>query len=418
MNIAGRNMQKKSQATIFMIIVLVLIMATGLTYFAISSRTIEETAKQIALQQVSAQKIAPVRDYITSCLSLASSEGLSLIGKQGGYIYTSQGGFIEDPLPEHAGSTYAPYLNSIARYGITRPESDVGNLFFASAPDYPWPAFPNFYNPLTGNSTVKMDGYYGRNKVPPFNASLANSIPEQLEKYAEFQFAKCIRWDAFSQQGLNITAGTPDITIIFAESDMTFRLKWDVLIKEPATGSSTELHDFAAVHPVRLKKILDFARLINDADSTNITYDIQASDGLTSSFRTSDAYGFDDLIIIRDAESSILDQQYEFMYFRQNRAPALFYIPEITERICNGSFIEKTGSNKVMVTDSCGENSYEILLEAVDPDEDEINFTFSPSLPHEITEYEGTLRELKLKISATDSQYEDWQELSIPTRRE
>ncbi len=412
-------MLKKSQVTVFIIIALVLVMMVGVTYYMIGSRMVEKSEEAIVIQQISAAKIKPVNDYVESCLSLASSEGLGLLGKQGGYIYKSQRGIVEDPLPGTIGKTYIDYEQTIARYGIHSPISNVGTLFFAETPDYPWPTFPIIYDPLDPSIIVYeeyLDGYYGMNEVPHLEKPEENSIQEQLEKFAVNSMIDCADWTVFAQQGLNISAGAPNVSILFTEGDVVFNLDWPIEIKDLAAGATTKLDTFVVVYPIRMKKILDFTQLITDKDVTEISYDIQASDGLITAYRTQDVYGQDDLITIRDEESMMLDKQYEFMFVRENRAPALYYIHEIVVEVCVNSIVAEEQPNQLKVSDACGVNSYVLNFTALDPDEESVNFSYSKELPHRISLTEANIGRYNIKVRVTDNEYEDWQEIKIPAK--
>lgn len=413
-------MSRKSQVTVFIIISLVILLMIGATYYMIGSRIVKTGEEEIRKQQIGAEKVAPVREYVESCLSLASSEGLELLGKQGGYIYKSQGGIVNDPLPGDVGKTFIEYEQTIARYGIHAPISDVGTIFFAETPEYPWETFPEIYSPEDPSELVYeeyLEGYYGMNEVPLLEKPEENSIQEQLEKFAVSRMVECVDWNIFSEQGIEVSAGEPNVTVTFAESDVNFNLRWEIEITEAVTGAETKLSRFSTNYPIRMRKILEFVMLITDEDVTDISYDIQASDGLITAYRTADIYGKDDLITIRDEESMMLDKQYEFRFVRENRAPALYYIHDIPYEVCNGSVVKEASPGMLEITDSCDENSYKLNFTAIDPDEEEVLFNYSKQLPHEISAVEGRLGRFNIKIIVTDKEYEDWQEISIPAKR-
>lgn len=414
-------MLKKSQITVFIIIVLVVITMFGITYYMISSGIIKRGEEQVLRQQISAAKIDPLREYITSCFSLASSEGLELLGKQGGYIYKSQGGIINDLPASEIGKEYVEYEQTKVHYGIYAPVSNVGTIFFAQVPDYPWQTFPKMYHPLTGELAFeeKLDGYYGRNKLLPFEKPKENSIQEQLESFAVNSTLSCIDWTTFEQQGLSIMAEQANVSVLLAEKDVTFTLNWHIEVKDRGTGAVTDIDKFIVSYPVRLKKIYDFAALVMDNDVGDISYDIRASDGLTTSSIVPNVFGRDDLIVIKDTESRILDKEYEFRFMRKNRAPALYYIDNKTDikgPICNSSLIQAVPPNKLNIIDSCNENSFELNFTALDPDEDNLEFIYDKQLPYEIKPLDVNVRRFKIKVSVTDGEHNDWQDVSIPTK--
>lgn len=415
-------MFKKSQVTVFIIIAIVLVAFFGITYYMIMTNVVERGEEQILRQQISSEKIDPIREYITSCFRLSASEGLKLLGKQGGYIYVSQGGIVPDPLESELGQEFIDYEQTKIHYGIYAPVSNIGNVFYSQPPDYPWPAFPRRYNRITGEySAKKFEGYFGRNKVPPLEKTKEDSIQENLEKYTVNGTLKCIDWDAFEVQGLRINSSAPNVSVVFAESDVSFTMDFPVTITDTATGAVTDIKSFTVSYGVRMKKILNFTAKILDSDVTDITYDIRASDGTISSSAISDVFGRDDLIVVKDTESRILDDQYEFRFARKNRAPALHFInnqTDIKQPICGGSLIQFVNPNKLNIVDSCEDNSFELELNTSDPDEDIVEFTFNKQLPYEVQPVDVNTRRVRLKIEVSDGEYKDWQEITIKTKQE
>src|SRR5574341_43757 len=86
----------KAQITIFIIIGLLVVIAFGITLYAASKMGTRFETRETQ-QRVEQLGIQPIQDYVTTCLSLAVTDALGLIGKQGGVIYKSQGGTTPDP---------------------------------------------------------------------------------------------------------------------------------------------------------------------------------------------------------------------------------------------------------------------------------------------------------------------------------
>jgi hypothetical protein len=181
-----------------------------------------------------------------------------------------------------------------------------------------------------------------------------------------------------------------------------------------ATGAVTDLKEFIVSYPVRLKKIHDFASVIMDKDTGNISFDIRVSDGETSATTVQDVFGKDDFVVIRDSESRILDQEYVFQFARKNRPPALYYIQNATEPICNNSMIQWIPPNELNVEDACGDNSFRLNFTALDPDEDRLEFTYNKRMPYEIEAFDIISGKFDIKITVSDGELSDWQEISIP----
>ena len=97
-------------------------------------------------------------------------------------------------------------------------------------------------------------------------------------------------WQSFTQQGINITSGQPNVSVVMAEGDVTFFLDFPLTITDLTTGAVTDLNEFISVYPVRMKKIQEFAKLLMEEEVININYDIRASDGIIMSYKTDDIF--------------------------------------------------------------------------------------------------------------------------------
>jgi len=83
---AARISRKRGQITIFIIIGILVLVAFSIALYVgtkmkqrIEVKQTQQTTEKFGIQ--------PIQDYITTCLSLATTEALSLIGRQGGVIY-------------------------------------------------------------------------------------------------------------------------------------------------------------------------------------------------------------------------------------------------------------------------------------------------------------------------------------------
>ena len=81
--------KKKAQATLFIIIGLVILLAIGVFYYI--KTTVMEAQVDIALKQDAAKGDAVVvQTYVSSCLQDITETGLLLLGQHGGYINLSR----------------------------------------------------------------------------------------------------------------------------------------------------------------------------------------------------------------------------------------------------------------------------------------------------------------------------------------
>ncbi len=388
----------RGQITIFIIIGILVLAAFSIALYVggkmkqrVDVRQTQQTTEKLSIQ--------PIQDYITTCLSLATTEGLSLIGKQGGVIYQSQGGITTEPTP----GTFALYTDPDrteqlkVQYIILPPEGNVKELFFSEPPAYPFPGFP--YPPE--ETTPLFKGYYGQNNLPSlYNVSVetgeyvSNSIQENLETFIAKKIVNCVNWKKFDDQGYDITSGKATASLIFAQKQeqfageqyITIQLSWPVEVTTSG-GDKTLLTDFAIKAPVRLATIYYTVKQIVDSDVTDISYTPQNIGAFSVSILP---YGEDSFVSVKDAQSIVANKPFEFWIPRKNRRPALWQIDVSPLKDVKFHVTKEGRGTSITIQDSilsfndpCQEadiqNPYLIQLNASDPDEDKI--TYSVHLP-------------------------------------
>ena len=143
-----------------------------------------------------------------------------------------------------------------------------------------------------------------------------------------------------------------------------------------------------------------FIKEIIDKDISDITFNIQDAANNKNSFSikvSENTYQKDDIISVKDQQSIIYGQPFEYVFGRKNRAPALYYIKDEVIEFDQGDQIDEDD----IFRDS--------EREAVDPDEDdptiEIKALLSnPSLPTEMDR-----PQIKFRIEASDGMLSDYQ---------
>jgi hypothetical protein len=416
---------KNAQITVFMIIGIVILFGAGLlVYMAMMQpeRTGEEKVTAQALRQAAVQ---PVKDYITSCLEIVSSDALEFIGKQGGRLYQSQGGTIPDPGVSQLGTVYLDYDELKLSYIILPPQGTVGSLFFSEPPDYPWPDFP-----FSADSNESEIGFFGLASLPPlYRKHGRNSLQEQMEAYVSNNVAKCTDFsDKFP--GYVITAGEPSTSMIIAENIthlraeeyISFVLEWPVEIREKGTGAEITLTDFRATFPLAFGRIYYTVKEIVDAEVSNISYEPAATAGYFITINRN-VYNKDDVIIYQDKKYNLNAKPYEFRIARKNRFPALYRIDqsEIDKfAYCVDAVSFSVDGEKLRASPDLEDGDpFPWNLAAVDPDNDEVLFRLDPRNP-EVDEYAVALYAdnpskggLIFKVIASDGDLEDYQRIRI-----
>jgi hypothetical protein len=419
----------RGQITIFIIIGILVLAAFSIAIY-VGTKMKQRIEVKETTQTMEKLGIQPIQDYITTCLSLATTEALNLIGKQGGVIYQSQGGIT--PVPSEG--NYATYTDPEraeqlkVQYIILPPEGNVKELFFSEPPAYPFPGFP--YPP--GETTPFFKGYYGQNNLPSLykiNAEtgeyVSNSIQENLETFIARKTANCVNWKTFSDKGYDITAGNATASLIFAQKQeqfigeqyITIEFDWPVDIATPG-GDKTLLTDFAIKAPVRLATIYYTVKQMVDADVTDISYIPQNTGAFTVSILP---YGEDSFVSVKDAQSIVANKPFEFWIPRKNRRPALWQIDttplkDVTFHISESRGTTITVQDDVLsFNDPCQEanvqNPYLIQLNASDPDEDKITYVVHlPGSSNNEIPKDGVNSAYKITVHAKDrsTHTNDW----------
>ncbi len=269
-------MRKRGQVTLFAIlgIVLLLVIAfiLSLQRVAVQDRLDREAQATISdFIQANA-----LQDYVSSCLDKVTSQGVYLLGQQGGVIYESQGGLTPDKtnisrgtfflkgiqyypyeyltvqngalIPVHENISYAirPYVNCPS----FSPPVPI-NLSLEATGDYPvrntffsdyTSRYENYYFSYPPGCTLidtktSWSGFLGLNNLPPLCAyngpnvhggicnvlfgfdspEQNNSMERQLATYIEHVLPVCVNFSIYEDiLGSNITIiDAPNVSIYF-----------------------------------------------------------------------------------------------------------------------------------------------------------------------------------------------------------
>ena len=395
--------QKKSQAAIFLIIGIVMVMI-AVSLILVSRFAAKKVSKQETIDvKEAAFDVQPVKNFVTECLSATSKNGIMLLGRQGGYLFRSQGGLLIDYSDTDEGLFFIKNDNAKVVYDILNPRFSAGK-YRPSIPGYPWKTFPYADGNMTAKS-FEAKSAFGMNNLPPLNSSFGqNSMQQQLEIYAENNIDKCLDFSAFESQGLTVINGKKEVNVDINENDVIFRMNYDLVVENLVSGEKTSLNSFLVRHKIRLGKLHRFLNSMIESDIGNIKFNIINSTG-EGSFEIDikkDAYNNDDLIIIADKDSSIDNLPYRYYFARKNRNPALFYLAP--EQIALQATDTETGEFTA-ITEEDLLGAQELI--ALDPDEDLItneSFSITPKPPVSLL-----VPRVEFKIAVTDGKLEDYQ---------
>lgn len=421
-------MKKKGQLTIFIIIVVVMTVLFGFLFWLTSSQEEQRGETTVTGQRLSQQVVQTIQNYYQGCFENGLESGLELLGKQGGKIFVSQGGLILDPANE--GADHFVHQSQKVPFVIVPATGDVGTVYFSQPPGYPWQGFP-----FTTAGELWTYGYYGKSQLSPLYKNYTktgvqeqNSLQEQLERYVKnYLISQCTDIDTFEQQGFTITAGAPNVYFDLSQDEnfvldfqntetLILVADFNIDIKDSATGAGTVIEQFSTSSAVRLSKIYHFVKQLIEQESTDIAFNITGlyPEGFTVS--SVNVANNDDLIVVRDPQSTFKGRAFEFQFGRKNRPPALYNIPTTSYTVCRGAELSIVGNAIQTTQNPSGCPSINIALTAMDPDEDFVTYMIKPGGAAETTSYIVPSGVLTLEIDAIAKDgggLKDWQSLTF-----
>lgn len=389
-------MNRKSQLTMLMIVGLVLFIVISLALYLSKSVVKKQSQQNIKRTQESAIETQPVKEYVTKCVDKLAKDAIILLGRQGGYIYSSQGGTLVDYADTDEGLFFVHHDNFKDVYNIL-PAKFTAPPYSSMIPEYPWRTFP--YRTQASNAEI-FDGFFGISNMPPLNSSEgANSIQYQIGAFVNNNLAACADFSIFEKQNMELKMEPAETSVLIGSGDVSVRVKARITIMNTATKEAAELSDFSTSIDMRLKDLYFFAREMIGSDIGNIRFDMKSDKNSKDFFNVrliEDIHSNDDLIIITDEKSLIYGKPYEYVFARRNRAPALHYIRKNILEFPHGFTISE--SNLL-------QNQ---KLKAEDPDEDSYTFTITPQLPKLLN-----LPQINFKIEVSDGQLSDYQTITV-----
>ncbi|MAG91727.1 hypothetical protein CMO83_03560 [Candidatus Woesearchaeota archaeon] len=233
-------MNKKSQATIFMIVGLIILIGGGIFYY--STQKIQrpyEPEIKIIQEQVPTE-FNPIKSYATDCAYSAGVEGLQIIGKQGGYITFSNRSLNREP------------------FTITLNPTESDAVAFTRDTDLriPYWWYLKSANNCKGNCQFAS-------KRPDLRQS-DNSIEKQLERYIDFRFKECLNnFQPFVDQGFKVTEeGKVKTDVTIASDDVLVVVEYPLSVERQ--GSTSDLTQFLVRIPINLERVYELATKITD----------------------------------------------------------------------------------------------------------------------------------------------------------
>ncbi len=404
----------KSQLTIMIIIGIVIFAMLIFLFYLVLFKTEKKLGRQSTESQQTAIGIASIKEFVNKCIEETAFKALDFIGKQGSFIYKSQGGFIPDT--KELGNDHILYSGYKVSYGLKRPSSDISQLYFWQPPSYPWPEFP--YTDTTYTTIDLNNGYYGQNSLPDLSGSNI-SILSQLEHFINNNASTCLNFQSFKTYNINYTNVTS--SVIIGDNHIVANAKIPIIINKVTGEEITKIEDFSVPLKIRLKLIYNLARTIIDTDSNSLNFDAsQVNFDVMEVSLSRNLFKKDDVLSITDPASTLYGRPFTFQFSIQNRYPALHYIieqalptlregDEITFSANSPLVIIRDGS-QIFQQNTNPKSSY-------DPDEDSLSYSYNPSLPYTISSQDTPPfnNNWLLTVKVSDELLEDYQDFVFET---
>lgn len=202
----------KSQAAIFMIIALIVILS-GVLYFFYQKQAL---GKEVEVIQ---PEIAPVKLYVEDCIKSTAMDGLESIGLRGGYIN----------IPDKISNNPRAYLATFPASGFKIP--------------YWW--------------------HDGAEAAPT-----EDFIKRQLEEHIRSELKSCLnKFEPFAGRFEINELKEAAVDVQFNENDVTVNLKYPLEIAGKNGNLKQLITNFNYILPIRLKKVYELAKLIMEREN-------------------------------------------------------------------------------------------------------------------------------------------------------
>ena len=388
----------KSQVTMLMIVGLVILIIVSFVIY-LSKYAVKKQGQQNIKRSQEAFDTQPIKEFVAKCFDKLAKDAIALLGKQGGYLYASQGGTIVDYSETDEGLFFVKYNGHNVAYNILPPKFDIPP-YSSNIPDYPWGTFP--YATAASNEET-FEGFFGVNNMPPLEwTGGPNSIQTQIETFIDKNMISCANFGLFEEQGFEVVISASNTSVVIGINGLSVKSRIPIRLINPTKNEVTELNDFSTIVDVGLMDMYLFIKNLVDKDVQDIKFnisDIKNYKDFVSVKLIKNVFSNDDLVIVTDEDGSIYGKPFEYVFARRNRAPALYYI--------KNNLLEFPHLHGITQEDLLG--SY--TLKAEDPDEDEYTFKITPALPRVLN-----VPQIKFKVEIDDARLGDYQIITVNRR--
>jgi len=376
---------KRSQVTLFIIVGFVIILVFAFFYSFLHSYQGQRVDQQVIAGKSVEELTDSYERYVQSCTTYATRQGIYLAGQQGGPIYDTQvDGGMRLRGPDR-GVSYGEYVLPRKNeddgvvynvsYGIKRSEIyeyEPGNPLYpfggrrlVSNPDEIYnPSLVNvFGNRPQPGPLVPLCDSQGENREEGYALSCETygthqSIQAFLENFIKETTLECVQEEAF--QGLNLSYDIlrANTSLIFSNDEVRVEMDMPVNITSEGATISPDISTLEVRQNTRLKLIHELVDHLIKQDINDIFFDIVRDANYVDtcrSWRGTDSGclkegmevsmvrnpckeidhidcgadnpeedgNFDNLLVIKDKDSYLFGDPYEFYIAIENRYPAL-----------------------------------------------------------------------------------------------
>ena len=312
---------KKAQITLFIIIGVVALMTFGMLMYSQSG--VRKISEQDFLASATlSEDLKPVYQYVASCLLNSTNEALFLLGKQGGYIYASQGGAQEDL--DNTYSVLSPLDSFRVPYEEMMIARNQGNCRVTGS-DYPWAWFAPgntandcFINPISSYPPLKRTFTPSEiisKLIRRPNPLGGPTIQDNMETFIATKLPNCLNLSSF--QNMKVTAEAPPVVHVDIGNNTAVYAEYPLKIEK--AGDVSELTQFYVRSDVNLSGIYNFMRMIKYEDSRDFAFKVHGKQSGTLLAEVICQEPTFSIVRISDSATP----SFSIQYARQNRAPAL-----------------------------------------------------------------------------------------------
>lgn len=227
---------KKSQITLFIIIGIVLLLATGIVLYVRSQYIVTELEVQLELDKVS-EEAKPVQDYVVQCLVDTGSDAVKRIASHGGYLG-----------PGNASLTTTSFVIN----PDDPTQSDVVELIDDHLIPYWW-----F---MEGNNMCEQCFVTIRN-IPSIDM-----MEDDVSRYVDMQLSNCLdEFEAFAEKGVSVVPqGEYQIDTDIAEGSVYVQINYPLQVN--IGGATESMENFYGEIPADLWTAYHTAKEITELE--------------------------------------------------------------------------------------------------------------------------------------------------------